>query len=413
MNGSASQTLQKKRTREARLPKENHERDKRVLTTRTTSTVRSIAEAVVVKHENIFFLAPPGGEIPLTEGHGFGLYYHDCRYLNGYEMTVGGSHPEPLVSTAEGGTRAVFQLTTPDIYTPSGQVIPKETLGIKWDRVVDGGRCGLCDGITMQNFGAVPVEFTIALSFRAQFEDIFVIRGIESEKQGKLCRPRWKDGCLFFLYEGADRLYRSLSVHCSPQPQTTKGTTAEFRVTLPPGESAQIVVSLMIAESERRQAVLPSRQAHPDLETVERTLERSSEEWLTHETEVRSNSLVLDRVLRRSLLDLHVLKSSMKDEGFFSAGVPWFVALFGRDSLVTSLQTLAFDPDIAEGTLRLLARYQGRQEDEWRNNRYDGLVSHADESPCGLDRRSAAFHRPPTKRGAGAGVDEPVRGPER
>jgi glycogen debranching enzyme len=347
---------------------EKHERKQRVLTKGAPSIAGSIASAVVVKRGNIFFLAPPGGEVPLVQGHGFGLYYHDCRYLNGYEMTFGGIHPEPLVSTAEEGFRAVFQLCTPDIRSSSGTIIHKETLGIEWERVAHAEECALFDGITIQNFGPDAVDFTMTLAFQTEFEDVFTIRGMVPERTGTVRPPRWKDGGLFFLYEGADRFYRSLSILCRPVPDKTKGTTAEFRLRLGPQERKRIAVSLMVAESERDRDVQPKSKELPDFMTVKRAQkDRAQEEWLAQTTQVSSNSLLINRVIHRSLRDLYVLSSSINRDRFFSAGVPWFVALFGRDSLITSLQTLAFDPHIAEGTLRLLAQYQGRVINEQRD----------------------------------------------
>ncbi len=94
-------------------PKEKKRRKEHILTKGVQSVAHSIANAVVIKHGNLFFLAPPDGEVPFS-GHGFGLYYHDCRYLNGYELLVGDEHPEPLAARSSEGGRAVFQLTTPD-----------------------------------------------------------------------------------------------------------------------------------------------------------------------------------------------------------------------------------------------------------------------------------------------------------
>src|SRR5262245_32127583 len=95
--------------------KEKKRRKEQVLTTKGGPSVsNSIAKAVVIKHGNLFFLSPPAGEVPMARGHGFGLYYHDCRYLNGYELMIGGEHPEPLAARSWEGGRAVFQLTTPD-----------------------------------------------------------------------------------------------------------------------------------------------------------------------------------------------------------------------------------------------------------------------------------------------------------
>jgi hypothetical protein len=121
-------------------PEEMQERKQRVLTQGTPAIVRSIADAVVIKDENIFFLTEPDGSIPIGDDHGFGLYYHDCRFLNGYELHLAGTKPQPLVSTAERGFLAVFQLTNPDLRMADGQLIRKEQVGVKWERVIDRSR---------------------------------------------------------------------------------------------------------------------------------------------------------------------------------------------------------------------------------------------------------------------------------
>ncbi len=82
---------------------------------------------------------------------------------------------------------------------------------------------------------------------------------------------------------------------------------------------------------------------------------------------VKSDNELFDQVLARSFEDLRMLATRERGETFFAAGVPWFVCLFGRDSLVTALQTLAYDARVAADTLLLLAKYQGRRYDEWRD----------------------------------------------
>ncbi|HET6675975.1 MAG TPA: amylo-alpha-1,6-glucosidase, partial [Nitrospiraceae bacterium] len=136
---------------------------------------------------------------------------------------------------------------------------------------------------------------------------------------------------------------------------------------LQPGESWELGVSLTLAESREPGRPQPCSPVERQLEAVKQAIDESSEEWLSHEAAVESNSLLLNQVVRRSLLDLHVLESSLNGDRFFAAGVPWFVTLFGRDSLITALQTLAYDPDIARDTLQLLAQYQGQRVDHWRD----------------------------------------------
>ena len=84
-------------------------------------------------------------------------------------------------------------------------------------------------------------------------------------------------------------------------------------------------------------------------------------------TQVRSDNEFFNRVMDRSLGDLDMLRSGAGSDSYFAAGVPWYVALFGRDSIITALQMLAYDAPIAEQTIRLLARNQGTRVDDWRD----------------------------------------------
>ncbi|MGZ6260881.1 MAG: amylo-alpha-1,6-glucosidase, partial [Candidatus Limnocylindrales bacterium] len=92
-------------------------------------------------------------------------------------------------------------------------------------------------------------------------------------------------------------------------------------------------------------------------------------------TQVSTDHVPLQKALERSLGDLAMLRSQLDDQTFYAAGVPWFVALFGRDSLVAAHEVLAFDTQLAADTLRLLARLQGRREDPWRDEQ-PGKIPH-------------------------------------
>ena len=328
----------------------------------------SIARAVVIKHGNVFFLAPEEGEIPFTHGHAFGLYYHDCRYLNGYELLVGGVHPEPLTARASEGARAMFRLTTPDFRMADGRAVPRETVGLKWERVIDSEQCLLQERLEIQNFGHEPVEFPLAMRFRAGFEDVFEIRGLLREVKGKLYRPRWRDKCLCFSYEGGDHVTRSLAVHFDPLPSDGEGHAVQFHLRLQPNEIKVIRIVLAIGESDRVPAtVCAQANVRRDLPTVVRVARSECDEWMMRETEVHTDSEVVNRIMKRSLMDLVMLRTTIGGDEFFAAGVPWYATLFGRDSLVTSLQTLAYGAETAADSLRLLARYQGDRVSDWRD----------------------------------------------
>lgn len=347
--------------------REKDENKQRVLTHGAPSVTSGIADAVVAKNGDLFFLTDPAGIVPLGGNHGFGLYYHDCRYLSGYDLKLAGVNPMCLVSTAEQGYMAAFQLTNPDVRMYGGALIRKEGIGVKWERLVNADRPALDELITLENFEPQDAAFPLPLTFEAGFEDVFAIRGLLPEKPGRSYEPAWKDGAISFVYKGADNLYRGLSVYFSPAPDSTEGTTASFDIRLQPGERKQLAISLVIAESDSVNEVLPKHHYISNFPQVRERLQRDCDDWVAGETEVRSDSLLLDTIMDRSLRDLHALKSRLGRHDYFAAGVPWFVTLFGRDSIITAMQTLAYDPEIAAQTLRLLAEYQSRRVDEWRD----------------------------------------------
>ena len=142
----------------------------------------------------------------------------------------------------------------------------------------------------------------------------------------------------------------------------------QFDFTLQPNETKAIRVILAVSESDDVAGTVCARaNIHRDLSTINRSIKSEAEEWMTRETEVWSDSLLLNRVMRRSLLDLHMLKTTIAGDEFYAAGVPWFSTLFGRDCIITSLQTMAYGLETAADTLRLLARYQGTEVSDWRD----------------------------------------------
>lgn len=332
----------------------------------------SIAKAVVIKQGNLFFLSPPEGDVPLTKGHGFGLYYHDCRYLSGYELMVGDEHPEALAARSSEGARAVFQLTTPEFQASDGRLVDRETVGLKWERIIDAESCVLHERLDIQNFGFEPVEFALRMRFRAGFEDVFAIRGIVRESKGKLWRPRWLDKRLVFSYSGGDGIFRSLAIHFDPLPTVITGAAVEFRLKFRPSENTQLRIALAVDEAEK-----PSKRAAAHVRSSADLPESrpSRDERTKPETEFDCDSLLLNRVMRRSLMDLQMLKTSLGGDEYFAAGIPWFATLFGRDCLIASLQALAFWPETPADTLRLLARYQGAEVNEWRDEQ-PGKILH-------------------------------------
>ncbi|HEY9721992.1 MAG TPA: glycogen debranching N-terminal domain-containing protein [Oscillatoriaceae cyanobacterium] len=334
---------------------------------KTPAIVHSIADALVIKDWDLFFVVDREGNVPLKEGHGFGLYYHDCRYLRGYELKIDGQQAQVLASATRGGFKGRFELTNSNIQLEDGTLVDKETIAISWSRLLRGDNLTLNDEIMFMNSGDDSIVLPVTLSFRAEFEDVFNVRGLHKQPDGNHAPPRWEGDVLGFSYKGADGLFRSTAIHFEPAPVRRMDRSAHFHLELPPGEAVKLYVSLWIAESPERDEAMPRARREPNLEQVETKLHQASDTWLDQRTEVKTPSLLLERVMDRCLVDLHVLRSRLGEYEYFAAGIPWYGTLFGRDSLVTAYQTLAFDSGLAEQTLRLLAQYQGRKVNDWQD----------------------------------------------
>jgi glycogen debranching enzyme len=329
--------------------------------------VESLAEAIVMKKDNVFFVARPDGNVPLTANHGMGLYYHDCRYLNGYELAMVGQSPASLSASAVQGSVGIFTLTNLKMDLRDGTTLEKEELGITWRRLLDSDRPGLLDELQFQNFSRGSVELSISLSFRSAFEDLYVVRGLITQHHGHMSEPEWHEGVLTMRYEGKDGINRSLLIQMDPSANEHEGTTATFHISLGPRQQHKIRASLLLEESKDPQPSIRQPSRLSTFNKHESDIEKHADQWMDKITPVSGNGSALDQLMERSFRSLRVLRSHLGKDAYFAAGVPWFVTLFGRDSLITALQMLAYHPPIAEQTLRLLAQYQGTREDDERD----------------------------------------------
>jgi len=360
------QGVKKNDTRRACTPAERA-RKHRLLAQKKPSRARSITDALVLKDQDLFFLCGRDGQVPLDGGHGFGLYYNDCRYLRGYEFRLGGHKPRALIAIARKGLLGALQFTNPEFRTGDGRQVSPDDLGLHLQRAMDANQRALKDEFVLTNHSREAVETSLSFVFRADFEDLFVVRGLAKPERGKLYPPEWDQGTLRFTYDGKDGICRTVQIRLSPAPEVADGTTARVDVRVPPRGETDVELSVVVSEATERRVVRPSAPSRGDAAELEHAKLESSDSWLEDKTAFDSDNRFLNAIVDRSLRDLHLLRSRIDGLEFFSAGVPWFATLFGRDALVTALQVLSYAPRMAESTLRLLARYQGNEVSEWRD----------------------------------------------
>ncbi len=321
--------------------------------------VQDIREALVIRERDLFLLTNVGGQVPPGNLNGYGLYYADTRYLSGYDFAFAAAEPVVLLSTAELGYSSEQVLTNPSMPSLEGRTIPRGTIEVRRLRVVEDA---LEETLRVTNYNVFPVTLDVVLRFEADFVDIFEVRGHEREARGELHQPVWQDSTLAMAYKGRDGHTRQTLILLTPSPlsmeTTAQGARATFRVSLAHRESAAI--RLLVTVDGRLEAA----------QGVERfgIVAQEYSSWLHEATRIYTDNDFYNAVLERSLADLRMLWNHEGQGGAYpAAGTPWYDTLFGRDSSVVGLQTLALKPQIARHCLATLARWQGKKFDPWRD----------------------------------------------
>ena len=135
----------------------------------------SIINEMVIRDNELTFITQEHGEIPVTENYGYGLYYHDCRYLSGFLIRLMDTPPTRVLSSDEKGFRSTLMVTNPEMKDCTGTTVPKETLLGTIATVIPG--C-IRQSHTIRNFNTFPVSLNLTFEFDADFADMFTIRGI-------------------------------------------------------------------------------------------------------------------------------------------------------------------------------------------------------------------------------------------
>jgi glycogen debranching enzyme len=330
--------------------------------------VPRVSQPVVAKQGALFLLSAENGDIEDSTDHG--LYFHDMRYLSACTLQLNGHVPVTLLADASEGNRTLFELTNLDICDESGEVqFPKETLVLQRDRILGDE---FTESITIQNFGRGVAAFALELYYAADFADMFVVRGMHPGQRGRLYPPCWEDARLTFRYEGADGLDRTATLTFSRPPEDCDAGSLTYNITLPRHEQWDLKITCRVHHAGRDG--LESRPSQTGGASA-RHRKQAHEGSLGGGTHVQTDDQLFNAIMERSFLDLHMLSMREKEQTFFAAGVPWYVALFGRDSLVTSIQTTAFQPSVSANTLRVLARHQGQAINDWRDEQ-PGKILH-------------------------------------
>jgi glycogen debranching enzyme len=319
------------------------------------SSVAADLPKLVLKHDDAFLVADRRGDFPNIPGE-FGFYVGDTRFLSILELRLHGLRAIALnAGVSSDALEAAVDLTNPDVALRPHVVLPGRSMRLARRLTIYGSQ--LYHRVSIESFVHEHHDLDLTLAFAGDFVDVFEVRGHPRPRRGEILPKRVEPGAVRLGYRGLDGVLRTTTLVFDPPPTQVDGTSATYRLTLAPGD--RIELALVVTANVEPE---PAPRTLTFAEAARRR--RAPVERLDHEaTRIRTNHDLFDHWLVRSRQDLHLLFTETPDGFVPYAGIPWYVAPFGRDALITALQLLPFEPEIARGTLRYLARYQGTLDD--------------------------------------------------
>ncbi|MHB0868256.1 MAG: amylo-alpha-1,6-glucosidase [Chloroflexota bacterium] len=349
-------------------------------------TALSFDSRTVLKENEVFLVCDIGGDIRALSMEGQGLYYRDTRFLSMFELSIDEMPISLLSAAGDQSFMGNLQFANSAGALPDGTPIEARTISIRRNRFI---RDGLHERIGFFSFNPFPVELTVRLAFGSDFRDMFDVRGYaRRSRHGVLAAPSVEDHTIWLNYQGLDGIVRRTQISFETPPAGIEilpgengrppgdgaapnaprsdvrvrppHAVATYRFTLPPRHPVSITLHVQPLVGDFTAPVAP-------LDAEYATVARSYREWTDRCTAISSDNELFDALVQRALNDLRLLANDLPSGSMPAAGIPWFSVPFGRDSLITSYQALMLQPDLAYGSLRFLAEYQGKEFNDWRD----------------------------------------------
>jgi glycogen debranching enzyme len=294
-----------------------------------------------------------------------GLYFLDTRVVSSWAIYANGEPWELLNGGAVAPYAERIVLTNRTFATEDG-MIPARTLGLTISRWISGG---VHEDFDLTNNNMKPIKFQLEIAIRSDFADIFEVKSSRIVRRGRIA-THWSPTRqrLRTVYSNGDfsRAVTILASRNSARATYANGRLS-FEVALKPGEAWHACV-MYILEDGHRQFDPPQGCA---MECLTSKHAETLADWLQAVARIETSNEEFYRLFRCALEDMSALRLPMGTEDHMAflpaAGLPWFVAPFGRDSLIASLQNILIYPQFAYGSLDILGSLQATQDDAYRD----------------------------------------------
>ena len=212
---------------------------------------------------------------------------------------------------------------------------------------------GACyERLAVRNFDERPQRVQVDIAFAADFADLFEVRGARRARRGRMQEPAIGSDRVTLAYLGLDERRRATTLRFDPAPNRLTAEQATFHFEIGPKEACALVLEIRCDGADGGETL--RRALFRALRDARRTLRSSS----SRAAAIVTSNEILNETVRRSVSDLYMLITETPEGPFPYAGIPWFSTVFGRDALITALETLWLDPAISRGVLLHLAANQ-------------------------------------------------------
>lgn len=294
-----------------------------------------------------------------------GLYFDDTRIVSSWSLYADGQRWDLLSGGAINYDICRVHLTNKALQTEDGPV-PARTLGLVLSRSIKGG---MHEDIDIINHGVTRIRFNLEIGLRCDFADVFEVKSGKAIRRGSI-RTTWSPDAqkLETAYTNSD-FKRSLTVHAHlAGVMYYANGRLSFVVQLEPGQCWHCCLLYELGGAGRSVAA-PMQCAHDDDPAATAAHDLAS--WKHGVLNIHTSNEEVYRTFTQAVDDMAALRLPHENGQSMSfvpaAGLPWFTALFGRDSLIASLQTMLIYPEFATTTLEVLGGLQATERDDYRD----------------------------------------------
>jgi glycogen debranching enzyme len=327
----------------------------------------SSSETVSALHGSTFVVSDRRGDVEASPSQPHGLFHMDTRFLSKWLVTIDGGRPDILsVDDLQYFEKRFF------LAPSTGTIYENSSVSVIRDRAVGDG---FFEEVKILNHRPNALDVKMRVDVGSDFADLFEIKDVIREKKGSYY-SRIEGSRLVLGYRRDNFVRETWITPSTPATVDEKGFSFDVHVE-PHSEWATDfeVVTAVDGWDEVHEHTRYGRGEHrakpngPGLE-----------EWIANAPQLVSSFAPLERIYLRSLVDLAALRFYPKlapGSALPAAGLPWFMALFGRDSILTSYQALPFGPELARTTLVVLAALQGTKRDDFRDEEPGKIIHEA------------------------------------